>query len=60
MVTILSLALLVVVAWLSVDLYKAFSQTPPPVVSVKDLEPVAPGFDKEVLKDLQERANHYR
>lgn len=54
-VLILSLALLVVIAWMSVDIYRALTKTAPPVVTAEDLRPVNTEFDGDVLRDLEHR-----
>ncbi len=55
-IVILSLALIVVAGWISVDLYKAHTKTEAPVVSQETLQPVDPKLELEVLKDLGDRS----
>lgn len=54
-IVILSLALVVVAAWLSLDLYKALTKTEAPVVTEEIMEPVDPSIDFEVIRDLKSR-----
>lgn len=57
LIVILSLALIVVAGWISLDIFKAVTKTAPPVVSREELQPVNPNFDLEVLKDLRTRVD---
>lgn len=56
-IVILSLALIVVVGWISLDIFKAVTKTEPPVVTAEDLRPVNPNFDLEILRDLKTRVD---
>lgn len=51
-IIILGLSLIVVAAWISVDVYKAVTETVAPVVSEETLQPVNPELDLEVINDL--------
>lgn len=52
-IAILGLALVVVAGWISVDVYKAVTETQAPVVSEETLQPVNPELDLEVINDLK-------
>ncbi len=54
-IIILGLALVVVAGWISVDLYKAYTETEAPVVSKEVMQPVNPEIDFVVLNDLKLR-----
>lgn len=54
-IIILGLALVVVAGWISVDLYKAYTETEAPVVSEEVMQPVNPKLDSEVIRDLKTR-----
>jgi hypothetical protein len=56
-ILILSLALVVVLAWISLDVYQAFTKTKPPVVTSRDLRPLDPQFDMDVLRDIGRRVD---
>lgn len=51
-IIILGLALIVVAGWISVDLFKAYTETRAPVVTEKTLQPIDPELDLEVIHDL--------
>lgn len=52
-IIILGLSLIVVAAWISVDVYKAVTETVAPVVSEETLQPVNPELDLEVINSLK-------
>jgi hypothetical protein len=54
---ILGFALIVVAGWISVDLYKARTETRAPVVTDEMLQSVEPDLDLEVISDLKNRLN---
>jgi hypothetical protein len=54
---ILGFALIVVVGWISVDLYKSYTETKAPVVTEEMLRPVESDLDLEVISDLKNRLN---
>lgn len=56
-IVILSLALVVVAGWISLDVFKAVTKTVPPVVTEEELTPLDPNFDLEVLRDLKSRTD---
>jgi len=53
MIVILALALVVVAGWISVDVYKAVTETRAPVVSEEMLQPIDPELDLDVINDLK-------
>jgi hypothetical protein len=57
-IIILGFALIVVVGWISVDLFKTYTKTEAPVVTEETLRPVNPELDLEVLQDLKDRRGH--
>lgn len=52
-IVILGLSVIVVAAWISVDVYKAVTEAVAPVVSEETLQPVNPELDLEVINDLK-------
>lgn len=54
-IIILGLTLVVVVGWISADVYKALTETEAPVVTQEMLQPIDPELDLEVLEDLRSR-----
>lgn len=54
-IIILALALIVVAGWISIDLYKAYTETKAPVVTEAVMEPINPEIDFEVIQDLKTR-----
>lgn len=52
---ILALALIVVAGWISIDLYKAYTETQAPVVSEEVMKPINPEIDFAVIQDLESR-----
>jgi len=54
-IIILGLSLIVVAGWISVDLYKAVTETQAPVVSEEVMKPINPGLDFEVINELKLR-----
>ena len=54
-IVILALSLIVVAGWISVDLYKAVTETQAPVVNEEVMKPINPGLDFEVIRDLKNR-----
>ncbi len=52
-IVILALSLIVVAGWISIDVYKAVTETVAPVVSEETLQPVNPELDLEVINDLK-------
>lgn len=54
-VIILGLSLIVVAGWISVDIYKAVTETDAPVVSDEVMETINPELDFEVINDLKSR-----
>lgn len=52
-IVILGLALVVVAGWISVDVYKAVTETRAPVVTEEMLQPVDPELDLEIVNDLK-------
>lgn len=52
-IVILGLALVVVAGWISVDVYKAVTETRAPVVTEEMLQPVDPELDLGVINDLK-------
>lgn len=54
-IVILALALIVVAAWISIDLYKAFTKTEAPVVTKEIMAPVDPELDLDVISKLKNR-----
>jgi len=57
-IVILGLTLVVVAAWISIDIHKAMTRTAAPVVTVGTLRPVDPDLDLKVLQDLKDRRGH--
>lgn len=54
-IVILAMALIVVAGWISVDLYKAYTETRAPVVSEDIMKPINPELDFEVINELKLR-----
>ncbi len=52
---ILFLTLVTTFSWIGFDVYRAFTQLPPPVVSEEILSPVDPTLNVEVLNTLPNR-----
>ena len=52
-IVILGLAIVVVAGWISVDVYKAVTETRAPVVTEKTLQPIDPELDLDVINDLK-------
>lgn len=54
-IVILSLLLIVVAGWISIEIYRTKKRTTAPSVTPEILEPVTPSFDRDVLNDLKSR-----
>ena len=54
-IVILGLSLIVVAGWISVDIYKAVTETDTPVVRDELMAPINPELDFEVINDLKLR-----
>lgn len=54
-IIILGFALIVVAGWISVDLYRAHTETEAPVVNEEVMKPVNPELDFEVINELKLR-----
>jgi len=54
-IVILGFALIVVAGWISIDLYKAYTQTKAPVVSEEVMKPINPELDLGVINELKWR-----
>ncbi len=54
-VVILGFALIVVAGWISVDVYRAYTETKAPVVTKEFVQPIKPELDFEVINDLKSR-----
>lgn len=54
-IVILALALIVVAGWISVDLYKAYTEAKAPVVTEAVMAPINPELDFEAIRDLKSR-----
>jgi len=54
-IVILGFALIVVAGWISIDLYKAYTQTRAPVVNEEMMKSINPELDLEVLNGLKSR-----
>lgn len=52
---ILALTVITTFAWIGFDVYRAFTQLPPPVVSEEILAPVEPNLNVNVLNALPNR-----
>jgi len=56
-IVILALSLIVVAGWISLDVYKAVTETRAPVVSEEVTRPIDPNIDFEVIRDLKSRVD---
>ncbi len=54
-IVILAMALIVVAGWISIDLYRAYTETKAPVVGEDIMKPINPELDFGVLNDLKNR-----
>ncbi len=52
---ILALTLITTFSWIGFDVYRSFTQLPPPIVSAEILAPVDPTLNVDVLNALPNR-----